>query len=809
MKTNTIPYQRLGNFTPKLGSLMPKYEGIKERNLLKSIFTRENIISAAAAFLLGRASFAGGIMPFGTAFYACTLGTHINKALTYIFALLGMLSAGGGEQAYTGAAAMLLLGVINIPLKRVERISVYKLALISFAAVLIPNLIIISLQGFLMYDLLKSLIYSISVFAMVFVFKRVTNLIDGLKSKYEISSEDRVSIAIISALALSGLADITILGIEAKNVISVLVILVFSHKYGAAIGSASGAVIGLIVSISNPAAPAVIGSYALCGLLSGVLNKLGKLGSSLGACLGNVMLTVYLSGSGEAIVYLKELVLAIGVFLILPHKLFEAAGSFFGTATARYEDRKGHSTRIREITVERLKRFSRGFNELSRTLREISRTSTVSNNQDISSMFDRVAERVCKDCSLCMHCWDRNFYNTYQVMFTILERLDSKGRVEQNDIPQYFLERCERIGYFVETVNNACELFKSDILWKSKMGESRGLVTQQMEGLSRIISNLASEIEKDIQFKCDMENLIAQQLTKNGIRVDDVIAFENSKGKYEITLYYKESAAKKLPTAALEKAVSHVIGRRMVRDRAAVYKKKQKEKSIIRLVEEEEFRITTGVARMSKSSGGISGDSYTFMNDGNGKFIIALSDGMGAGQKAAVQSKAAICLLEQLIEAGFDKDTAIKIINSVLVLQANDDSFATIDLSSVDLFAGKAEFIKIGAAPAFIIRHEGVEPVKAVSLPAGILNNIEMEPLAKRIESGNIIVMITDGIIDSFENSAEGTSGERELIKFLEEVESINPQEIADKILEKAYENWGGVPGDDMMVLAAKVWTSA
>jgi len=795
MKTNTIPYQKLGRFTLKLGGFLPKHE---------------DVISAAAAFLLGRASFAGGIMPFGTAFYACTLGTHINRVLTYIFALLGMLSAGRGEQVYAGAASMLLLSVISIPFKKVERVSVFKLALISFASSLIPNLVIVSLQGFLMYDLLKGLIYSLGVFAMVFVFKRVTDLIEGLKQRYEVSSEDRVSIAILSALALSGLADITVLGIQAKNVISVLIILIFSHKYGAAIGSASGAAIGLIVGLSNPAAPALIGSYALCGLLAGVLNRLGKLGSILGFVLGNVMLTLYLSGSAEAIVYLKELALAIGAFLIVPRKLLEAAGSLFGHAAApRYEDRKGYSTRIKEITVERLKRFSRGFNELSRTLKEIARTNTVFNNQDISSMFDRVAERVCRDCSLCMHCWDRNFYNTYQVMFTILERLDSKGRVEQDDIPLYFLERCERIGYFVETVNNAYELFKSDILWKSRVGESRGIVTQQMEGISRIISNLASEIERDIHFRCDLEDLIAQQLSNNGVRVEDVVAFENGKGKYEITICYKENAAKKLTAAALEKAVSHVVGRKMVRDRAAVYKKKQKERSVLRLVEEEEFRITTGVARMTKSGGRISGDSYTFMNDGCGKFIIALSDGMGAGQMAAAQSKAAISLLEQLIEAGFDKDTAVRIINSVLVLQADDDSFATIDLSSVDLFSGKAEFIKIGAAPAFIIRHKGVEPVKAVSLPAGILNEIDMEPLTKKIESGDIIVMITDGIIDSFEASAAETSGEKELVKFLEGLESINPQEIADKILKKAYENWGGEPADDMMVLAAKVWSVA
>ena len=51
----------------------------------------------------------------------------------------------------------------------------------------------------------------------------------------------------------------------------------------------------------------------------------------------------------------------------------------------------------------------------------------VTTNQDISSLFDRVADNVCKDCSLCLHCGDRNFYNTYQVMFKVVESLEKKA----------------------------------------------------------------------------------------------------------------------------------------------------------------------------------------------------------------------------------------------------------------------------------------------------------------------------------------------------------------------------------------------
>jgi stage II sporulation protein E len=176
---------------------------------------------------------------------------------------------------------------------------------------------------------------------------------------------------------------------------------------------------------------------------------------------------------------------------------------------------------------------------------------------------------------------------------------------------------------------------------------------------------------------------------------------------------------------------------------------------------------------------------------------------MGAGQKAFNQSNAAINLLEQFIETGFDKDTAIKLINSILVLKSDEDSFATIDLTAVDLYDGKVEFVKIGAVPTFIKKEEKVEVVKAVSLPAGILSNIETELICKKVDNGDFIIMMSDGVVDSFLKEEEG---EQALVNYIDNIKSINPQEIADIVLNKALSNCGKRPLDDMTVMVAKIW---
>jgi len=191
------------------------------------------------------------------------------------------------------------------------------------------------------------------------------------------------------------------------------------------------------------------------------------------------------------------------------------------------------------------------------------------------------------------------------------------------------------------------------------------------------------------------------------------------------------------------------------------------------------------------------------MNAGNGKYLVALSDGMGSGQKAATQSKTAISLLEQFMDAGFDKDTAVNLINSILVLKSSDESFTTIDLTIVDLYDGEAEFLKIGAVPTFVKREDAIETIRTVSLPAGIFSNINTELVHKKIDSGNFIIMMTDGIIDAFKK--EGRY-EDNLINFIRDIKTINPQVIADMILDEAYRLSKGIPEDDMTVLVAKVW---
>lgn len=768
----------------------------------KVLLEKNNYLIFILAFLLGNSNIGGGNLPLGAIFFnACSQNIGTNYLIAAAV-LIGTFMKGSTELIYINIACMLLFLGFGF-LTRNDNTKLHRKAgILTFAALLTPQLLLAGLHGFLLYDILKAVFISFIGFTAFFIFNYSVPVISGTEKKAILSGEESISTAITGALALFGLGALQIFGFSLRNVLCILVILLFSYKCGVGAGAATGSTIGLIICISNDISPSAVGFYAMCGMLSGILGNIGKIGSPLGFIMGNMIIASYINGSAETVIDLKEVLAAAVLFLAIPARIIDSIVGPFKMDPLLFTDRKSYYSRIRDLTVEKLEKFSYAFGQISKTFGEIAETEASDTKRDINVLFDRVADRVCSSCSLCLHCWERNFYDTYQVMFKIIENLEAKGRVEESDIPEYFVDKCARIGDFVNAVNNMYELFRVSVLWKSRLRESRSIISRQFEGMARVIDSLADEINTKVSFLGPIEDQAAAALKKNGIKVRDVTAYENKNGKYEICIIHDACGGSRSCISTIEKAVSEAVGRKMTREDEECHSCKDGTCNL-KLVEMENLKITTGIARLPKYGSKISGDSFTFLDSGKGKYTIALSDGMGTGYGASVQSRATVSMLENLIESGFDKDMAVSMINSVLVLKSDEDNPCTIDISTVDLFSGDVEFVKIGAAPTFIKKQGKVEVVRSASLPAGVLPGVDAELAKKTIDSGDMIIMVTDGIIDSL---AGDEPGDRRLIKLLQELDSLNPQAVANEIVNEANRCCDEKPCDDLTALVAKAW---
>ncbi|MGB9868231.1 MAG: SpoIIE family protein phosphatase [Bacillota bacterium] len=218
-------------------------------------------------------------------------------------------------------------------------------------------------------------------------------------------------------------------------------------------------------------------------------------------------------------------------------------------------------------------------------------------------------------------------------------------------------------------------------------------------------------------------------------------------------------------------------------------------------------KYVTGVSRRTRAGGIVSGDYYLVKELNEGRLLLVLSDGMGSGPKAALEARSVVTLLERLLEAGFDRDSALQSVNSLMVMRSRDDTFATLDIAILNLRTAEADFIKVGAAPSFLKRGSEVTVIRSHSLPVGVTCSVEVETVQKLMLAGDILVMATDGVVSSRRDPEDGH--EQWLCSFLSRLRCDDPEEIAAKLIDKAMDNWRkagarDVP-DDMTVLVTKL----
>ena len=144
----------------------------------------------------------------------------------------------------------------------------------------------------------------------------------------------------------------------------------------------------------------------------------------------------------------------------------------------------------------------------------------------------------------------------------------------------------------------------------------------------------------------------------------------------------------------------------------------------------------------------ISGDVYRCRLLPDDRLALVLGDGMGSGPLAAAAAAAAAELLLAWLTAGEPPEHALRRTNDRLLQDGDGERFATIDLMVVDLRIGMAESYKMGAAPSFLYHGRGMREIMGGGLPAGILNASEIRSARTRLRPGDVLIMVTDGVLD-------------------------------------------------------------
>jgi stage II sporulation protein E len=299
----------------------------------------------------------------------------------------------------------------------------------------------------------------------------------------------------------------------------------------------------------------------------------------------------------------------------------------------------------------------------------------------------------------------------------------------------------------------------------------------------------------------EKEDLVKKLLRAYQLDVKRISVIEKRNNRKQLYVNMRTRKGRCVTTKEAADILTKVYGKKIV---PAAESKNiiGKEYDKVSFVEDTKFQVFTGMARTSKDGEIVSGDTFSFMNLDSGETVMILSDGMGTGERASEESELVIELLEQFLEAGFTESSAIKLINSILVVNSDDQTVSTLDISSINLFTGVCSFIKIGASTTFIKRNGWIETIQSTNLPVGMFNEIDIEGSEKKLYDGDYVIMVSDGILDF----VSGVDKEEIFKEILEEMDVTNPQEMADTILKRILEKEEHGVRDDMTVLVAGFW---
>lgn len=752
------------------------------------------------SFFLGRVAVFQLLNPVGIAFLSTFLGKGHRFYFIAFFTGAGILTKFSAPYFIKYLLAILILVGIDVFIQtKRNKVDSLMLATSSAISVLIPGFLITYLFNRGFYFLTMSILEGLLAFSLVFVLRSGINIIDG-KQKV-IDNEALMSLAILLGAIVAGGSDVYIGTISLKFFLCSFIVLVISSKGGTAMGATTGVLLGFILTLTAAANFTLVGILSIAGMMSGLMKDLKKWGCIVGFTCGGFITAIYLDINLLNLPLFYSVVLASITYIVLP-KNFNFNLQEIINPTLDNSDE--YIERVKELTTYKLIGFSESFKNLANTFTGLSEKKTSLDQQDISRLIDDVANKTCQNCINKKSCWEEKFYNTYQMYFAMLAVCEKKGTLNKNDIPVNLQNLCLSMDNLIENTNKIFEIYKNNLVWHNKIVESRELVSQQLIGVSGIIYSLSEELNFEFNFKTNLEQSLLTDLNKNGIEVDSVIVLENKQGKYEVTLNHNCCYGKRSCVKNIIPIISKTIGKKMTKDDVDCHIYGQKgNKCKVRFLEESKFRMASGVARIIKDQSKESGDSYSFMHIKGGQCLLVLSDGMGSGRKAREESAAAVDLLENFINTGFDKETAIKMINSVLVLKSSQDSFSTLDICSVDLYTGIGEFLKIGASSTFIVRDDEIKVIRSSSLPMGILNSVDVEITKKRLKDGDIIVMVTDGLTEIYDLD---TDKEGWILDALSKFKSNNPQDIADYLINEAKVHSKGIIKDDMTVMAARIW---
>lgn len=803
---------------------------VSAKDVLKRLFAKQNIMLYIITFMISMVGFDDNtlifsLVPFGLAIIAGALGNNRPIGIMYVLSLIGTFIRFGFNNllVYFITSLVFFVSILIVRPKIQENVNEKrKIGGHLIFAVVLVQIVPMFFRTFYVFDLLTSIMLGITTYIFYKIFVNSITMIIDFGARRAFTIEEVMGTSLLLAIAVTAFGDLNIFGFSIKNILSILIVLVLGWKNGVLVGATGGITIGVVLGVITGTEPIMIAAYAISGLIAGLLNRFGRIGVIVGFALGNVVLAYAANGNTVQLIMFQEILIASLGLLAIPKSI-----------EINIEDLVGSTKLLPEVTerdLEENRDTIYKLNSMSETIYDMAESygeaaATILTEKELKEQertnIDIFLEELKKNIEELEDnmLYEEIYYPTEKLITDIFNYLLENDVITEKEFVK-ILEKNnnyivgfentksqakEDIYKMVKAINYSYRISKIGFIWKKKLDESKKNVSSQLKGVSEAISKMAEDINKKEDKFSDKKQEILKILEQKEIEIKSLEIKQTSSGRYVAEVYTdtcENPDGTECDIKKICKILSKVLEQKMIMQKQECGLRLNKERCKFTYISDDNYNVQIGSAKSTKEGSPVSGDSSLQIKLDDGKYLLALSDGMGSGPEAMKSSKIAVKMLERLLTAGFEKDVSLKLINSTLSANTEEDMYATLDIEILDLFNGNMEFIKNSACPTYVKRGRDVQLLKSMSLPTGILNDVDLVVYDYDLQDGDILVMCTDGVIDS---NKEYLNKQLWLKYLLEDMETNDAQKIADIIISEAIDNDFGKQKDDMTVIVARI----
>ncbi|MDR0983486.1 MAG: SpoIIE family protein phosphatase [Ruminococcus sp.] len=752
--------------------------GEEKKKMLEKIFKRcsESIVIKTGlvvilAYFLANARISGVLSTIGISFAGAVSPLYGTAVLCGT--LLSYLMGGLVSEGLVNLIALLL--IVAVRWFFVKRISAGGAAVIVTATLLC----VMSVHSFLFDTTVFNILIQVAIsgftgISTYFIYLVIKDYRD--RKKLNISGAGGYALAVVYSVLIMSLCSVSIFVMNLGIVFSSFIILMSAQRFM----RTGGVILGALTTLGAVLCDVGLGLYtvffSIIGLLTGFFANFSATFIAVSFFILNALGQLVLGVNTHTFSVLADIAVGCVLFIVLPTDYF---------CSCLEDENEIINTNIRKLANQRMNFVRSSISRVRKNSENLSQM--LRNREQRANIPAEVTDNICRKCRSRLLCWETNYDDTKKGF----EVLKSKRNINSS-VVQKAVVQCTRPLELADTFNEVIAQTSRKRTEISKLREMQGVLYGGLEISEELISEITTKITEDVKYKPDVIRKVNLILVKNRIECETVTAYSIYDRLY-IEIYFTENTF-----IYEEKKLAELLSFELDRDFSYIDTVYAEGNCRLVIAESAEYGIEYAIFGHSAVRGEVSGDTAEVFYDELGNAYAVISDGMGSGDGAAIQSKLLLSQFKRLIKSGIGNiQLVIKMVNMLMRIKSKEETFATLDACRVDLNTGEVSLLKFGAAATLIWREGELDIINKESFPVGIANNIpnfgEIKP---EFSPGDLLIMLSDGV----------NEGEYEYIKQLLSTASYTSfDDLAKKICDKAK----GISKDDITCIVVSVTATA